>query len=162
MCGLDSREAGGCICPWETKNSVNGMSKPNQERQLLEMSQRSYPSCSKVMAEDGCGWGWHGLFNFLMGLILMLSPAPWQDESSGSYSSRKGPRLVPSCSCNSDPLSKAGGCFVYFSGGFDSYSSAQSSTQKQCLRKQQRYGWTDSKRSGDSRHIIIKIYSCLS
>jgi len=70
--------------------------------------------------------------------------------------------LPRSCPCSSEPLSKAGACFVYFSGEFDSCGSTQNSTQKQCLRKQQRYGWTDSKRSGGSRHITVKTYSCLS
>lgn len=37
VCGLDTREAGGCICPWETKHGADGTSKPNQEKQLLEM-----------------------------------------------------------------------------------------------------------------------------
>lgn len=41
------------------------------------------------------GLGWHGLFIFLIGLMLMLSPAPWWADSPGSYSSQKGARFVP-------------------------------------------------------------------
>lgn len=99
---------------------------------------------------------------FLIGVIFMLPPAPKWDESPGSYSSRREQDLSDSCPCSSDPLSKAGVCFVYFSGEFDSCGLTQDSTQKQCLRKQQRSGWTDSKGSGSSRHIIVKTYSCLS
>lgn len=99
---------------------------------------------------------------FLIGVIFMWPPAPKWDESPGSYSSQREQDLSDSCPCSSDPLSKAGVCFVYFSGEFDSCGLTQDSTQEQCLRKQQRYGWTDSKGSESSRHIIVKTYSCLS
>jgi len=91
-----------------------------------------------------------------------LPLAPWWDESPGSYSGRREQDVSHSCPCSSDPLSKAGVCFVYFSGEFDSCCLTQDSTQKQCLRKQQRYGWTDSRRAESSRHVIVKAYSCLS
>lgn len=47
------------------------------------------------LLHKSCGLGWHGLFIFLIGLMLMLSPAPWWADSPGSYSSQKGARFVP-------------------------------------------------------------------
>lgn len=66
-----------------------------------------------------CGSGWHWLF-FLIGLILMLSPAPRGMNHQRAIPAKREQDWSPSCIHSWDTLSKAGTCFIYFSGEFDS------------------------------------------
>lgn len=121
--------------------------KPNQENQLLEMS-----------------WGlrsWSYLL--LIGLILMLSPAPWWDESPWSYSSWKGARLVPLLPSLFRPtfLRRE---LVLFTSLESLIHAARHRTQPKssALESSRVMDGQTPKGLGGSRHIIVKTYSCLS